>query len=427
MRWDGSAGTTAGLWHGSKHHKSNLFPGRPDLTRAIQLQILLLAALRTILNTGYRMAYPFLPVFARGLGVDVPVISQVLSARALLGALGPFLATITDTRGRKVGLLLGLVLFTFGFGLVAVRPGLWTFALAMILAALGKAVFDPSLHAYAGDKVPYQRRGTAVAIIEFSWSVSYILGIPLAGFLIGRFGWSAPFGTLGLLGLLSILVVQLIFPSDRAQFQHDQGSARPALFKNLGSVITYGPALAGLAIGVCVAAANETINLIFGVWIEDSFGVQLLALGAASIVIGLSELSGEGLVWMVTDRLGKIRSVTIGIGLNCAAALLLPIIGKSLPGALVGLFLFYITFEFSLVSSLPLLTELMPGVRATLLAANIAAFSLGRAAGAWLAAPIYVYGIWASSLLAVGFNLLAMFALFWLARSVRERLGEAAS
>jgi predicted MFS family arabinose efflux permease len=410
--------------------KNKLNPGSqdyPNLTRTIQLQILLLAVLRTLLNTGYRMVYPFLSVFARGMGVEITAISQVLSVRALSGALGPFLATVTDTRGRKTGILLGLGLFTFGFGFVAVYPHFWTFALAMILATLGKAVFDTSLHAYAGDQVPYQRRATAVAIIEVSWSVSFILGIPLAGFLIGRFGWSSPFGALGALSFLSILVIQLVIPSDRARFQPVQGTPKPAFLKNLKSVLTYGPALAGLAFGICLAVGNETINIIFGVWIEDSFGLQLAALGIASVVIGLSELSGEGLVWLVTDRLGKIRAIAIGIGLNIAAALLLPVIGQSLPGALVGLFLYYITFEFTLVSSIPLLTELLPEARATLLAANSTAFLLGRAAGAWLAAPIFASGIWASSLVVVGFNLIAIFFLSLLFRAVGDRLGKAAA
>lgn len=392
------------------------------MTRTVKLQILLLAALRTILNTGYRMVYPFLPVFAHGLGVELSAIAQVFSARALLSALAPLLATVTDAQGRKTGFLMGLGLFSFGFGLVAFNPRFWTFALAMILAALGKAVFDPSLHAYAGDQVPYERRATAVAIIEISWSASYILGIPLAGYLIGRFGWSTPFGALSVLGLFTLLIVQLGIPSDREQFQRTSDEPKPAFYKNLGVVLTNGPALAGLAIGVFMTAANETINLVFGVWIEDSFGLQLAALGIASVVIGLSELSGESLVGLLTDRLGKIRAISIGISLNCAAVLLLPVIGQSLPGALVGLFLFYITFEFTLVSSIPLLTELIPEARATLLATSIAAFSLGRAVGAWVAAPAYGHGIWASVTLAVGFNLLAAFFLIPLARAMRARL-----
>jgi predicted MFS family arabinose efflux permease len=54
--------------------------------------------------------------------------------------------------------------------------------------------------------------------------------------------------------------------------------------------------------------------------------------------------------------------------------------------------LFYLTFEFTIVSSLPLMSEILPSARATLLAANMALISLGRAAGAWLAPRFFGLG-----------------------------------
>jgi predicted MFS family arabinose efflux permease len=87
----------------------------------------------------------------------------------------------------------------------------------------------------------------------------------------------------------------------------------------------------------------------------------------------------------------------------------------------VGLFFFYITFEFTLVSTLPVMTEILPGARATLLAAGIGAFSLGRAIGAALAAPLYAWGFWANSGASVLFNLLALLALLQLARALQVK------
>jgi len=97
--------------------------------------------------------------------------------------------------------------------------------------------------------------------------------------------------------------------------------------------------------------------------------------------------------------------------LNSLMAIALPLVGRTLPGALVGLFLFYITFEFTIVSGIPMMTEIMPERRATLLAVNIAGFSLGRALAGWLAPSVFAWGIFASGLVAVGFNLLSLLAL----------------
>jgi predicted MFS family arabinose efflux permease len=378
----------------------------------------MLAVLRLVLNTGYRMVYPFLPVFARGLGVELGAVSLIISVRSLIGALGPFLGTIADSRGRKTGMLAGVVLFTLGTFVVAVWPALLPFALALILITLGKAIFDPSMHAYVGDIVPYQARGGAIAIIEMSWSISFILGIPFMGYLIDRNGWQSPFTVLGFLGLLTLLILARYLPGRLLTAADQPGNKKP-FWHHLQVVFTNRLALLGIAFSVLTAASNESINVIFGVWIEASFGLQLAALGAASAVIGFSELAGESLAGLITDRLGKMRAITAGVLLNCLAAVLLPVLGGSLAGALAGLFFFYITFEFTLVSTLPVMTEILPSARATLLAAGIGAFSLGRAIGAALAVPLFAAGFWANSTMSVTLNLLALLVLVQLGRALQ--------
>jgi MFS family permease len=84
------------------------------------------------LNTAYRMVYPFLPVLARSLGVDLRTMSLALSARSASGVLGPLLAPLTDRHGRRFGLSLGFGLFTMG-ALVA------AFTAALVLMTIGKA------------------------------------------------------------------------------------------------------------------------------------------------------------------------------------------------------------------------------------------------------------------------------------------------
>jgi predicted MFS family arabinose efflux permease len=363
----------------------------------------------------YRMVYPFLPAFSRGLGVDLRVLSLALSIRSGAGVFGSFLAFIADSRGRKTGMLFGLGLFTVGAALMALWPVYPAFVITLVLTILGNFMFIPSMQAYLGDRVAYRRRGLALALTEFAWSLSFIIGVPLVGFLIARWGWLAPFPFLSAMGFLALLLLGWLLPRDPAP-----AADRPSLLDNLQRVLSYSPALAGVFMGLLFSSANEVVNLVFGVWMEDSFGLKIAALGAASAVIGVSELGGESLVGVLSDRMGKARSVAAGLVLNSLAALALPWLGGSVTGALVGLFLFYITFEFSLVSSIPMMTEVLPVARATLMATFIGATSLGRALGALLAAPIFTYGIFSSGLAAVAFNLLALVALRFVSSYKRE-------
>jgi len=156
------------------------------------------------------MVYPFLAVFSRGLGVDLIIVSRVLATRALIGMIGPLFASIGDSRGRKLGMILGLGLFTVGTSVVVVWPTFPAFATALILTALGKIIFDPPMQAYMGDRVPYKRRGRVLAVTELGWSLAFIVGIPVMEFLISRRGWMSPFWTLTILGSLALILLNWI-------------------------------------------------------------------------------------------------------------------------------------------------------------------------------------------------------------------------
>jgi len=379
----------------------------------LRFQLLIVMVLRTIFNTMHRMVYPFLGTFARGLGVDITALSIALTGRSLAGAFVPFIASVADQRGRRFGMLAGITLFTIGVSLVAIWPSLPTLTVALILALLGKYMFDPAMQAYFGDRIPYQRRGLALAITEFSWSLSFILGVPAMGFLIASHGWSAPFPVLALLGFGMFAVIWWMAP--RRDSNHVP-ARNP--WANFGVVLRNIPALMGISIALWASAANELVNVIFGVWLEDSFGLQIAALAGASAVIGLSELSGEGLVALLTDRLGKARALALGLSANAGAAILLPFIGRTETGALVGLFLFYITFEFVIVSHIPMMTEIAPRARATVMSFNLTGHSLGRALGAFLAPILYGIGFEIVATGAVIFNVIGLLVLIKIWRDV---------
>jgi predicted MFS family arabinose efflux permease len=82
------------------------------------------------------------------------------------------------------------------------------------------------------------------------------------------------------------------------------------------------------------------------------------------------------------------------------------------------LFLFYLTFEFTIVSLLPLMTGVLPKTRGTLLALTLASANLGRGLGSFFAAPMYQRGFWVNALFAALVNLLAIGVLRYI--SVQE-------
>ncbi len=194
-------------------------------------------------------------------------------------------------------------------------------------------------------------------------ALAFIIGIPVVRILIENFSWMTPFFFLTGIGLFFFILFAVIVPAHTIS-----RTSENSLWKNLRRVFSTWPAVAGLIMAVMMTAANETVNLIFGVWIESQFGLNFAALTAASVVIGISELGGEVSTGIWLDKVGKHRMIWIFIGVNILAALLLPLTSNALGWALAGLGLFYISFEIVLISSLTLMSEVMPVSRATTIA-----------------------------------------------------------
>ncbi len=381
-----------------------------ELRRTLNFQVSGFVAVRLAFNTFYRMIYPFLSFFAKGMGVNLRTISYAVTARSLMGLVSPFLASVADSRGRKAGMLIGMAVFSTAICLVVFWPTFIAFFISLSLSMIGYLIFVPSLQAYLGDKVPYEKRGRVLGITEFAWSLSAIIGVPLVGLIIARHGWMAPFPLLAMLGALAFSLLAWMLPKDPAP-----PVGQPGFLHNLVKVITYRPAVAALVMAGLYTAANEVITLVYGVWVEQTFSLNIASLGVTALAIGISELGGEALVTAFTDRIGKRTALTIGLVGNCLAALALPIFGRQLAGALVCLIFFYLTFEFTMVSGIPLMTEIFPAARATMLAAHMASIAIGRSVGDLLAPLLFtqtlIQGIGANALAAILFNLLALVAL----------------
>jgi predicted MFS family arabinose efflux permease len=367
--------------------------------------VALLTGTRTITDTGVRMIYPLLPVFARGVQVEVSAIVGVLTLMQLLGLVAPFMGRVSERRGRKFTILMGLLLYVAGMVSVFILPGFTGMATALLLGALGRTALGPAMQAYISDKVPYQRRGMYLGFVELAWSGAFLFGVPMMTWLIANYNWQAPFLALVILSTVSFVIIWLWLEPDVPVVHHVR--FLPAVRAALSSRM----ALAGLIMGFSISAANQLVSVIFGTWIEGSFGIQLATLAVAAAVIGVSEIGGEGVVTLLSDKFGKRRLVLLGVSGNILACLFLPLTGVSLTFALIGLFFFYLTFELSVVASIPLATELSPNSRAMYLTLLMAAVTLGRALLTPIAPSLFASGLLANCLVAAGFNLIAIFVL----------------
>jgi predicted MFS family arabinose efflux permease len=375
---------------------------------SLLFQVSMLTTTRTVINTGHRMVYPLLPVFARSVGVEITSIATVLAFTQLLGLSAPFIGTISERQGRKFTILLGMAIYVVGMLAVFVIPNFTGLAIALLAAALGKIAFDPALQAYIGDRIPYERRGLFLGIVEFAWSGAFLIGVPAMTWLVAQYNWQAPFAALAILTTIGFIAAFFMIESDKPE-AHEKAS----FLATVRSALNSHAALAGLVLVFSINAATQLVYVVFGTWIESSFGIMLGALAAASAVIGAAELTGEGLVAFASDKFGKRRLVMLGIIGNTIACLILPFMNFHLTAVLVGLFLFYIGFELSVVAFIPMATEISPHARAMYITLIVACATFGRALFTPVAPYLFEnFGLLANCLLAIGLNAVAIFVLW---------------
>jgi predicted MFS family arabinose efflux permease len=366
---------------------------------------------------------------ARGLDLSLAAASGLVTVRFVAGLAAPFIGPWADRQPRRRTMEIGLVLLVLATLLLVGSRNFGLAAVAFVLFGLSKVFYDPAVHAYLGELVPYNRRARAIGAVEFSWSSAWLIGVPATGLLTERFGWRLPWILLAALGVLSLGLTHARLPPGHPTAPHSsQQTPIRSLVHRWRDLLRRPQVIALLLTSLLLTMGMEMPFIVYGAWLEDAFGLSLSTLGLASIVVGLAEASAELGTTMLTDRLGKKRSVFFGLlGLTVSLLLLPGLAGLGLVAALAGVVLVVLAFEFTIVSLLPLVTEMAPDARASLLSLNVTAFSLGRMVGAiaggwlWAWQPEQIaYQAMAGGACA----LLAAISVYWGLREIEEAVPE---
>jgi predicted MFS family arabinose efflux permease len=369
-------------------------------------------ACRLVLSTSRRFAYPFAPVLSRRLGVSLTAITSLIAVNWATSLLGIVFGPVADRFGYRKMMAIGMVLLAVGMLAGGFFPFYGVMIFALFLAGMGKIIFDPAVQAYVSERVPYQHRGMAIGLLEISWAGSTLLGIPMIALLIDSAGWRAPFYAMGVSGILGTLAVVFFFPNN--QKLKPQTLPSIPLLKMIQMLVKDKPSLGAMAYVFFFNAAIDNLFVVYGAWFEKAFDVGIVVIGLGTSVIGVAELVGEIMVATVSDRFGLKRVVTLG-AIGCIISYsLLPFVSRSFYLALAALFVHFLIYEFTIISSVALCTELRPDMRATVIAGFFAAGGLGRIVGALTGGPIWLTGsIFATGLISAGLTVLSLVSLRW--------------
>ena len=374
-----------------------------DATPEVRRAVPLLTAVRLSANTLYRFTPPFLTTIARGLGVSLDQMGVALSVSELAGLGTPVAGRAIDRSSRRVAMVMGLTLMGGAATLAALAPNVVVFAIALSAIALGKPTYDAAMGAWLADRVDYASRGRVVGLTETSWAGALLVGVPLLALVTGSVGYTWAFAALAATNGLASLAVWHMLPPDPP-------TGAPGSVGRLDRLRPTLPAYVALGL---LASGSQFVFVVFGTWLEDSYGFSAAGIGVVSLIVGAIELAGSMGSMRFTDRIGKRRSVALGALVLVPTAIGLAVGDVPLAVGVALLALFFLGFEFAIVSAIPIIGELHPEARASSIGLAVAFMTVGRAAAALAATRLYTAHGMGGAALPAGACGAATAALMW--------------
>ena len=367
---------------------------------------------KLLVDIGNQIFNPFLPVIAAGLGISVVTLGQLVGLRSAMGIFSPFSGAIADRHGYRLVIRVALLANAAGYLLLAFAAAPWMVVAGMMLAGLGIGIFVPNLQAYVSGKLPYNLRARGLGMIEYSWALTGIVGLSLVGLLIAATNWRTPFILLAV-GMVAMSFVFGALPGIARD--RDAVAAPPAGSRWQQATAIFNlrtnrrSAYATILAGALSYFAAMQIMIAHGAWLAEQYGLGPAQLGFVAFIFGWFDLAASVSVSLFTDRIGKRRSVLIGIIGSLAGYALMPVLNTTVTLAVIAIAFARMCFEFNIVSHFPLLSEQVPAQRgqamtlgsaAALVAGTVAGFS-----GPWLLVTLGVPALAWSSGLAVALAL----------------------
>jgi predicted MFS family arabinose efflux permease len=277
-------------------------------------------------------------------------------------------------------MLVAMVTVTVGCTLTASSSVFLVAGIGIVVVGFAVPAFAIPMQAWFGDRVPYSERGRVFGITELTWSFGLLAVVPISGFLIERTSWRAPFILVSVACAIGTVAVARGIGSDRPQERVKR------------SLKLTPPRVRILAIAMLFSMATEIPFIVYGQWLEGSFGLSVAGIGTFTIAVVISELLGEGLVTVYADRWGLRRMFLGGLLVSGLAYLALSLTGSVLVLATIVVVVWIASFEVTVVAAIPFVSEMATEARERLLSLFTVMIAVGRAVGAVIAQPLFTAG-----------------------------------
>ena len=187
--------------------------------------VLFIAVFATMLGTS--IIEPFMGIYAESLGANGFLIGLIFGSFTLSRALfTPFIGRLSDFKGRKMLLLIGLTGYTILSFFYAAATTTSSLVIIRFFHGLASAMVLPISMAYIGDIAPKNQEGKYLGTFTISFFMGLAFGPIIGGALHDIWHMNAAFYAMGLISFLSLLLLIFMLPEIDAH-----KNTKPSSFK----------------------------------------------------------------------------------------------------------------------------------------------------------------------------------------------------
>jgi predicted MFS family arabinose efflux permease len=302
-----------------------------------------MAAGRLPATTAIRMLAPLLGVIAAGVGVSLVTAGVLVAIFEAVGLAAPAAGWLIDRLGTRSSVLLSLATFSGASLLAAVSRGVVLFAVALVTIGAAVTVYEAAATAWVASVSDYRHRASWLGRFDTAWAGGLLVGVPIVAAL-SWLSWRAAFLAVGIAAALLWLPLHRRVVDTRS---HADGTSRrwrwTAVRRGMWIFAAFG----------LMAGASQLVIVVYGVWLGDRFG-------AVGFLFGVGDLFATVVTMRHTDRIGKARAAMIGAAVLTVAAASLLVTDRHAASAVASMLVLLGGYEFALLSTKPMLTEIDP-------------------------------------------------------------------
>lgn len=316
-----------------------------------------------------------LPAVADDLREPISSVGLIASAYALpVALLSPVFGPLSDRRGRRFALLVGLSIFTGAAVACAVAPSLPFLLVARVINGIGSAILMPAAFAAAGDLDSNAARTRALAILAATFPLANLLGLPAGALATTVGGWRAPFILVALLAGLAIAGVATSTRIPRAT------TSQRTYAQTFTRVLRDRQALAVMSVTLIWFTGGFGLFIYMGEFAHRTFGLPVEQAGLVYLVVGFVGIVAARTSGVVQQRVGARRVLLTGLSVAGVAVFLVPL-APALPVALLLFAAWAAATWFGIPAMQTIVAGLSSSARGTMLAFNSSALNLGSVIG----------------------------------------------